>query len=106
VGGALERFAGSAILHGEALAVGMEAEAALAQKLGWADGDLLKNQNKLLKAMGLPTRAKGLPAEKLALPLLANGSPKPDLPDSVGHTRGTANPDAPLIKAAIAAITK
>jgi 3-dehydroquinate synthetase len=106
VGGALERFAGSAILHGEALAVGMEAEAALAQKLGWADGNLLKNQNKLLKAMGLPTRAKGLPAEKLALPLLANGSPKPDLPDSVGHTRGTANPDAPLIKAAIAAITK
>jgi 3-dehydroquinate synthetase len=106
VGGALERFAGSAILHGEALAVGMEAEAALAQKLGWADGELIQNQNKLLKAMGLPTRAKGLPADKLALPLLANGSPKPDLPDSVGHTRGTASPTAPLIKAAIAAVTK
>ena len=54
VGGALERFAGAAILHGEAVAVGMEAEANLAQKLGWADGDLLKNQNKLLKALGLP----------------------------------------------------
>lgn len=106
VGGALERFAGSAILHGEAVAVGMEAEAALAQKLGWADGNLITNQNKLLKAMGLPTRAKGLPAEKIALPLLANGTPKPDLPDSVGHTRGPAAATPPLIKAAIAAVTK
>ncbi|MBV8881507.1 MAG: hypothetical protein JO332_16190, partial [Planctomycetaceae bacterium] len=99
VGGALERFAGSAILHGEALSVGMEAEAALAQKLGWASADLVQNQNKLLKAMGLPTRAKGLPADKLALPLLANGTPKPDLPDSVGHTRGPAEAASPLIKA-------
>lgn len=106
VGGSLERFAGSAILHGEALAVGMEAEAALAQKLGWADGDLIQKQNKLLKAMGLPTRARGLPADKLALPLLANGTPKPDLPDSIGHTRGPAEAGSPLIKAAIAAVTK
>jgi len=106
VGGSLERFAGSAILHGEALAVGMEAEAALAQKLGWADGTLIKNQNKLLKMMGLPTRAKGLPADKIALPLLANGTPKPDLPDAVGHTRGPAEAGSPLIKAAIAAVTK
>ncbi|HVR86874.1 MAG TPA: hypothetical protein VMU54_21300 [Planctomycetota bacterium] len=106
VGGSLERFAGSAILHGEALAVGMEAEAALAQRLGWANGELIQKQNRLLKAMGLPTRIKGLPAEKLALPLLANGTPKPDLPDSVGHTRGPAEATSPLIKAAIAAVTK
>jgi hypothetical protein len=84
----------------------MEAEAALAQKLGWADGELIQKQNRLLKAMGLPTRAKGLPADKLALPLLANGTPKPDLPDSVGHTRGPAEAASPLIKAAIAAVTK
>ncbi len=106
VGGSLERLAGSAILHGEALAVGMEAEAALAQKLGWADGDLLQKQNSLLKAMGLPTRAKGVPSDRLALPLLANGIPKPDLPDSVGHTRGAAEASSALIKAAIAAVTK
>ena len=106
VGGALERFAGTAILHGEAVSVGMEAEAALAQKLGWVEGDLIQNQNRLLKAMGLPTRIKGAPAEKIALPLLANGTPKPDLPDSVGHTRGPAEATSPLIKAAIAAVTK
>lgn len=106
VGGSLERLAGAAILHGEALAVGMEAEAALAQKLGWADGDLVSGQNKLLKAMGLPTRAKGLPADRLAAPLLANGMSKPDLPDSLGHTRGPAEASPALIKAAIAAVTK
>lgn len=106
VGGSLERVAGSAVLHGEALAVGMEAEAALAQKLGWADGELVQGQNKLLKAMGLPTRAKGLPSDRLALPLLANGTPKPDLPDSIGHTKGPAEATSQLIKAAVAAVTK
>jgi 3-dehydroquinate synthetase len=106
VGGSLERLAGSAILHGEALAVGMEAEAALAQKMGWVDATLVKDQNRLLKAMGLPTRAKGVPPDRLAAPLLANGMPKPDLPDSVGHTRGPADASAPLIKAALFAITK
>jgi len=106
LGGSLERLAGSAILHGEALAVGMEGEAALAQKMGWIQDDLIKNQNRLLKAMGLPTRAKGLPADRLAAPLLANGTPKPDLPDSLGHTRGPADATPALIKAAIAAITK
>jgi 3-dehydroquinate synthase len=106
VGGSLERLAGAAVLHGEALAVGMEAEAALAQKLGWVDADFLKSQNRLLKAMGLPTRAKGLPADRLAAPLLANGGTKPDLPDAVGHTRGPAEASSPLIKAAVFAITK
>lgn len=106
VGSSLERLAGSAILHGEALAVGMEAEAALAQKMGWADANLIKDQNRLLKAMGLPTRAKGVPPDRLAAPLLANGIPRPDLPDSVGHTRGPAEASAPLIKAALFAITK
>ncbi|HZE98137.1 MAG TPA: hypothetical protein VE981_13995 [Planctomycetota bacterium] len=106
VGGAIERFAGAAILHGEAVAVGMEAEANLAQKLGWADDAMLKDQNRLLKAMGLPTRVKGAPADKIALPLLANGLSKPDLPDAVGHTRGPASATSALIKAAIAAITK
>ncbi|HLY11726.1 MAG TPA: hypothetical protein VKW04_20665 [Planctomycetota bacterium] len=106
VGGSLERFAGSAILHGEALAVGMEAEAALAQRLGWVDGELIQNQNRLLKAMGLPTRIKGLPADRIALPLLANGTPNPDLPDSVGHTKGPSTATSAMIKAAIAAVTK
>lgn len=106
VGGALERLAGSAILHGEALAVGMEAEAFLARKLGWADDGLVKSQNKLLKGFGLPTRAKGLPVDRLLQPLLAKGLPKLDLPDSIGHARGAAELTPELLKAAVAAVTK
>ncbi|HEX7899549.1 MAG TPA: hypothetical protein VF950_17405 [Planctomycetota bacterium] len=106
VGGALERLAGAAVLHGEALAVGMEAEAFIAKRLGWVDDDLLKAQNKLLKSLGLPTRAKGLPADRLAQPLLDRPPAKPDLPDALGHARGPADVPPELLKAAIAAVTK
>jgi 3-dehydroquinate synthetase len=106
VGGAIERLAGAAILHGEALAVGMEAEAFLAHSLGWASGEVIQSQNRLLKAMGLPTRAKGLPADRLAQPILARGIPRPDLPDSIGHARGPADVKPELLKKAIAGITK
>lgn len=106
VGGALEKLAGAAVLHGEALAVGMEAEAFAARKLGWADDEVVQGQNKMLKSFGLPTRAKGLPAERLAAPLLAKAIPKPDLPDGIGHAKGPAPLTAELLKAAVAAVTK
>jgi 3-dehydroquinate synthetase len=106
IGWAIERLAGAAILHGEALAVGMEAEAFMARSLGWAAPDVIQGQNRLLKAMGLPTRAKGLPADRLAQPILAKGIPKPDLPDSIGHAKGPADVKPELLKAAIAGVTK
>jgi 3-dehydroquinate synthase len=106
VGGALERLAGSAVLHGEAIAVGMEAEAFISRRLGWADDELLESQNRLLKVLGLPTRAKGLPAGRLAEPLVAKGTAKPDLPDAIGHAKGPAEVPVDLLKAAVAAVTK
>ena len=106
VGGALERLAGAAVLHGEAIAVGMEAEAFMARELGWVDDEVLKAQNKLLKNLGLPTRAKGLPAERLAQPLLEHPPAKPDLPDSLGHAKGPAEVTPELLMAALAAVTK
>lgn len=106
VGGALERLAGAAVLHGEALGVGMEAEAFIARRLGWVDDDVLKSQNRLLKSVGLPTRAKGLPAERLAQEVVARGSFTPDLPDALGHARGPAEVPADLLRAAVAAVTK
>ena len=106
VGGALEKLAGAAILHGEAIAVGMEAEAFIAKQLGWVDDDVLKAQNKLLKILGLPTRAKGLPVERLIQPLLERAPAMPDLPDALGHARGPADVPPDLLKAAVAAITK
>jgi 3-dehydroquinate synthetase len=106
IGWAIERLAGTAILHGEALAVGMEAEAFMARSLGWAGAEVLEAQNRLLKSMGLPTRTKGLPVDRLSEPLLAKGVPKPDLPDSIGHARGPAEIRPDLLKAAITRVTK
>jgi 3-dehydroquinate synthase len=106
VGGALEKLAGAAVLHGEALAVGMEAEAFVARKLGWADDEVTVAQNKMLKSFGLPTRAKGVPPDALAAPLLAKALPQPDLPDAIGHAKGPAPLTPELLKAAVAAVTK
>lgn len=106
VGGGLERLAGAAILHGEALAVGMEAEAFIARRLGWIDDEVPKAQNRLLKSFGLPTRAKGLPAERWVKVLLERGTLKPDLPDALGHAKGPAEVPPELLQAAVAAVTK
>lgn len=106
VAGALERLAGAAILHGEALAVGMEAEMKISQSLGWADPETAKSQNQLIKALGLPTRAKGVPADRLSAPLLAAKLPGLDLPDELGHARGPAPLTPELVRAAVAAVTK
>ena len=106
VAGALERLAGAAILHGEALAVGMEAEMKISQSLGWADEETAKAQNRLIKALGLPTRAKGVPADRLSAPLLAAKLPGLDLPDELGHARGPAPLTQELVRAAVAAVTK
>jgi 3-dehydroquinate synthase len=43
--------------HGEAVAVGIVAEARLAQRLGVAGGDTAERQERLLAALGLPVRA-------------------------------------------------
>lgn len=103
VGRALERIGGAAILHGEALAVGMEAEAFLARGLGWADQELPAVQNRLLKAFGLPTRVRGLSPELLLKALQGREFVLPDLP---GHPRGRVKPPLDLLKAAIQAVTR
>ncbi len=46
----------SELLHGEAVAVGMEYAARLAQRLGRIDADLVERQTRLLAALQLPTR--------------------------------------------------
>jgi hypothetical protein len=78
----------------------------LSRSLGWADEDLEARQNRVLKALGLPTRAKGLPADRLAAPLLAGKLPTLDLPDEAGHSRGPAAITPALVTAAVAAVTK
>ncbi len=107
VGRALERVAGAAILHGEALAVGMEAEAALSREMGWAEGDVGPAQNGLLKAFGLPTRVKGLPGDRLMKALQGNpNGTEFILPDVIGHAHDRGKAPADTLRAAVASITR
>src|SRR5204863_10204674 len=51
--------------HGEAVSIGMEAEAILSMELGIAPLEVLAAQNKLLKLCGLPTRVKKMQEKKV-----------------------------------------
>lgn len=89
----------SKIHQGEALAVGMEAEAWMAEKMGISTHEVAKAQNRILRKLDLPTRVRGLSADKLFEAIEFN--PKPvsawprfALPESVG--RAIHNVEVPL----------
>jgi 3-dehydroquinate synthase len=67
IGHAIEAVAGygGAYQHGEAVAVGMVAEARLARRLGWVDVDVVERIIALLARFGLPTTAPGLDPDRL-----------------------------------------
>jgi len=67
IGHAIEAVTGygGAFLHGEAVAVGMAAEARLAERLGWLRREDVGRLIDLLERFGLPTSAPGLDVEKL-----------------------------------------
>jgi len=66
IGHALERVLGyGALRHGEAVAIGMVAEARLAVARGAADADLPGRIGSLLHRLGLPTHWPGVSAEDL-----------------------------------------
>jgi 3-dehydroquinate synthase len=64
VGHALEAATGyTALLHGEAVAVGMAAAAAIAVEMGLIDQELAARQNALIERFGLPLKAPGVDPE-------------------------------------------
>jgi 3-dehydroquinate synthase len=91
VGRALQAAGGYTKIHqGEAQAVGMEAEAWMAEKMGIAAPGVPKTQNRILRLLDLPTRIRGLSYDKLfeAMefdPKPASAWPRFALPESVGH---------------------
>jgi 3-dehydroquinate synthase len=100
IGHALESVGRYATLHhGEAVAIGMEAEAIMAMELGIAPLETLAAQNRLLKMCGLPTRLKGLaiPAvlHRLAFDKkVKDGRPRFVMPEGIGKVRhGVDVPD-------------
>jgi len=61
IGHALEAASGyERWTHGEAVSLGMVAEARLARQLRLADASTVERQERLLTAVGLPTRAEGI----------------------------------------------
>jgi 3-dehydroquinate synthase len=111
IGHALEAAGGYRLLHhGEAVSIGMEAEAILSMELGIAPLELLAAQNKLLKACGLPTRVKKLPEKKVldALKLdkkNVSGKTRFVLPESIGKVRWGVEVAPELIVAALRTVT-
>src|SRR6185503_19693333 len=80
------------IQPGEALAVGMEAELWMAERMGLATPGVAKTQNRILRKLDLPTRIRGLSRDKLvealAFDAKADGArPRFAFPESVGHAR-------------------
>ena len=64
IGHALEAVTGfERWTHGEAVSLGIVAEARLAQRLGLADASTVERQERLLAAVGLPVHAGGLDVE-------------------------------------------
>jgi 3-dehydroquinate synthase len=64
IGHALETATGyGRWTHGEAVALGIVAEARLARRLGLAAGETVARQERLLASLGLPTRIDGVDAE-------------------------------------------
>jgi 3-dehydroquinate synthase len=65
LGHAIEKAVNYEMLHGDAVAVGMSVEAALAVRLGMATPDVRQRQNELLTRFGLPTRLPTVAVERL-----------------------------------------
>jgi 3-dehydroquinate synthase len=102
IGHAIESVAGydGPFQHGEAVAVGMVAEARLAERLGWIGADAANRLIRLLERFGLPTSAPGLDAGKLVAAMSRDkknrgGTIRFVLPRSIGTVEltDTAGPD-------------
>ncbi|HVR86448.1 MAG TPA: 3-dehydroquinate synthase [Planctomycetota bacterium] len=111
IGHALEAAGAYKVLqHGEAVSIGMEAEAILSMELGIAPLELLAAQNKLLKLCGLPTRVKKMPEKKVLAALKldkknVSGKTRFVLPEAIGKVRWGIEVPPDLITAALRTIT-
>jgi 3-dehydroquinate synthase len=96
--------------HGEAVSIGMEAEAILSMELGIAPLEVLAAQNRLLKLCGLPTRVKKMPEKKVLAALKldkknVSGRTRFVLPEAVGKVRWGVEVPADMIAAALRTVT-
>ena len=111
IGHALEAAGNYRTLHhGEAISIGMEAEAILAMELGIAPLEMLAAQNRLLKLCGLPTRIRKMSQKKVLTAMKldkkgVDGRLRFVLPEAVGKVRWPVEVPASLIAAALRTVT-
>lgn len=111
VGHAIESVAGydGAFRHGEAVAVGMVAEARLAERIGWFSAPLTAAVVALLERFGLPTSAPGLDPDALLDAMSRDkknqmGKTRFVLPHGIGHVELTDAPTVADIRAVLAGL--
>ena len=110
IGHALEAAGGYRKIHpGDALAVGMEAEASIAERMGIAPPGVAKAQNRILTLLDLPTRVRGLSCEKvleaMELDRKAGGAPpRFVLPETVGQARTGIEVPPDIMEAALRSV--
>jgi len=111
IGHALEAAGAFRLLsHGEAISVGMEAEAFIAMELGMVQVDVLAAQNRLLKLCGLPTRVKKLPRQRVLAALRldkkgVDGRARFVLPEGIGKVRFGVEVAPDLITSALRTVS-
>ncbi len=112
IGHALEAAGRYRLLHhGEAVSVGMEAEAYIAMELGLIPLEVLAEQNRVLKLCGLPTRVKKLPKTALLASLKLDkksegGRPRFVLPEALGRVRWGVDVPPALVLKSIHTVTR
>ncbi|MFN8556208.1 MAG: hypothetical protein U0531_02250 [Dehalococcoidia bacterium] len=111
MGHALEAASGyEALLHGEAVAIGMAAAADIGQRMGLIDQALVDRQNALIRRFELPLRAPGvdpglaLAAMKLDKKVVGKAQ-RFILLDGPGRTVIRADVPAELVQNAVAMVT-
>src|SRR5581483_8917901 len=112
VGHGLEAASGyDALLHGEAVAVGMNAAAFIARELGMIGGELVELQNALISRFGLPLTAPGVYADAVMTAMTLDKKVKDGvmrfiLLERAGRAVMRADVPAPLVRAAVERVTQ
>lgn len=103
VGHALERATGYAMRHGDAVAVGLVAEARMAESVGLAEFGLAERIENVLTRFGLPVRMQGVPIREIIQAMAVDkkrlhGETRFSLPIRPGLVRiGCTIPEAILV---------
>ena len=109
IGHAVESTAGyGAYEHGEAVAVGMAAEARLAERMGWIEPPEVERLWNLIEGFGLPTQAPGLDPDQLLEAMTRDKKNRGGkihfvLPTAIGRVELTDRPTIADIRAILAA---